>query len=241
MSQTTHSGKARTVGAMFERIAPRYDLMNQLMSMGLDRNWRRLAVQAASPAPGSLVLDVGAGTADLTVALARDGRPRRIVGADLSSGMLARGIDKARSTRLAGCLDLVQADVLYLPFANCRFDCITTAFMVRNLADLPAALSEMRRVLVGSGRLVILEITRPRPGLIGDLFSLYFHRVVPLIGSLVSGDSAAYSYLPASVDRFLSAEALSAELVQAGFNEVRFRRLGPGPVALHVAVRKDAG
>lgn len=239
MSQATHLSKARAIGSMFERIAPRYDLMNRLMSLGMDRSWRRLAVEAARPAPGGLGLDIGAGTGDLTLELARSGRPRFVVGADLSAGMLSVARAKVESSRLVSRIDLIQADVANLPFRDGAFDCITTAFMVRNLAGLPAALIELKRILSDGGRLVILEITRPQPGPASRLFALYFHHVVPLIGGLISGDRAAYRYLPASVDRFLSTEELSQALREAGYAGVTTKRLGPGPVVLCAGVKGE--
>ena len=231
------AGKTRAVGAMFERIAPRYDLLNRLMSLDLDRAWRRRVVEAARPAQGALVLDAGAGTGDLPLVVAQEGSARRVIGIDLSAAMLARGRRKAAKAGLERCIDLLQADVTQLPFADGTFECITTAFMVRNLGDLSAALAELQRVLIGGGRLAILEITRPRPGFASALFTFYFRRIVPLLGGLISGDRAAYRYLPASVDRFLSAEDLAAALRRAGFRNVRFRRLGPGPVAIHTGIR----
>lgn len=235
------SGKARVVGAMFERIAPRYDLLNRLMSLGLDRSWRRRVVREARPAPGRLALDIGTGTGDLALALARDGRAQHVAGADLSAGMLQVAKHKAESAGVGARISLLQADVAALPFGDGAFDCITTAFMVRNLGDLDAALREMYRVLSDGGRLVVLEITRPAKDLRGRLFSLYFGRIVPVIGGWISGDATAYTYLPASVDHFISAEELAASLTGAGFEGVSFHRLGPGPVALHVATRVSPG
>jgi demethylmenaquinone methyltransferase/2-methoxy-6-polyprenyl-1,4-benzoquinol methylase len=239
MANAAHQRRARLVGAMFERIAPRYDLLNRLISLGFDRSWRRLAVAAAAPAGGSLALDAGAGTADLSIALARWSRAQRVIGVDLSAAMLSEGVRKTSSAGLQQRIELLQADVTRLPFATATFACITTAFMVRNLADLSAALAEMQRVLIDGGRLVILEITRPRPDPAGRLFSLYFRRVVPLLGGLVSGDRAAYRYLPASVDRFLTAAQLTNALRTSGFAEVDARLLGPGPVALHLATKRE--
>lgn len=237
MSQSPHLSKTRAISTMFDRIAPRYDLMNRLMSLGMDRAWRHLAVRAARPREGGRALDVGSGTADLALALAADGRARYVVGADVAAAMLRVGRRKIENAGQDARIDLIEADVVHLPFAGASFDCVTTAFMVRNLADLPAALQELRRVLMPGGRLVILEITRPQPGLRGALFSMYFHRIVPLIGGVISGDPTAYRYLPASVDRFLSADQLSRALDQAGFMGVRVRHLGPGPVALCTGVK----
>jgi len=156
---------------------------------------------------------------------------------DLAPAMLRLGRRKAEAAGLSRSVQFLQADAARLPFADGRFDCITTAFMVRNLADLPAVLQEFRRLLAAGGRLAILEITRPRPRLAGALFSFYFRRLVPLAGGLISGDWEAYRYLPQSVDRFLSAEELTATLRRAGFEQIHVRHLGPGPVALHACLR----
>ena len=210
------------VRTMFDRIAPVYDAMNRVMTGGLDVRWRRLAA-AAVVRPGDRVLDAACGTGDLAIADKRAGAAS-VVGLDFSERMLARARRKAP-------LEWVHGDLLALPFDDASFDAATIGFGVRNVADLDRALAELRRVLRPGGRLAILEITRPR-GVLTPFFSLWFDRVVPLLGRILPGGSA-YAYLPASVKRFPDAESLAAKLRERGFDDVRFRLLGGSIVALH--------
>jgi demethylmenaquinone methyltransferase/2-methoxy-6-polyprenyl-1,4-benzoquinol methylase len=210
------------VRTMFDRIAPVYDAMNRVMTAGLDVRWRKLTA-AAAVRPGDRVLDAACGTGDLAIA-DRDAGASHVTGLDFSEQMLARARRKAP-------LEWVQGDLLALPFEDASFDAATVGFGVRNVADLERALRELRRVLRPGGRLAILEITQPR-GPLRPFFSLWFDRIVPVLGKVLPG-GAAYTYLPASVKRFPPAEEL-AELMRAcGFGEVRFRLLGGTIVALH--------
>jgi demethylmenaquinone methyltransferase/2-methoxy-6-polyprenyl-1,4-benzoquinol methylase len=210
---------------MFDRIAPVYDAMNRVMTAGLDRSWRRLAVEAVVQ-PGDRVLDACCGTGDLAVAAEREGGV--VTGLDFSPGMLER------ARRKSNTVTWVEGDLLALPFDDDAFDAATVGFGVRNVADLEAALAELRRVLRPGGRLAILEITQPR-GVLKPFFSLWFERIVPLLGKVLPGGKA-YTYLPASVRRFPGAEALAALMEQQGFEQVTFRLLGATIVALHVGV-----
>jgi demethylmenaquinone methyltransferase / 2-methoxy-6-polyprenyl-1,4-benzoquinol methylase len=214
------------VRGMFDRIAPVYDLMNRVMTAGLDRSWRRLTVEAVVQ-PGDRVLDACCGTGDLAVAAEREGGV--VTGLDFSTAMLER------ARRKSDTVDWVEGDLLALPFEHASFDAATVGFGVRNVASLEAGLRELRRVLRPGGRLAILEITRPR-GILRPFFSLWFDRVVPLLGKVLPGGKA-YTYLPASVRRFPGAEDLVTLLHQEGFEQVRFRLLGGSIVALHVGVR----
>jgi len=210
---------------MFDRIAPVYDAMNRVMTAGLDRSWRRLAVEAVVQ-PGDRVLDACCGTGDLAVAAEREGGV--VTGLDFSPGMLER------ARRKSDTVTWVEGDLLALPFDDDAFDSATVGFGVRNVVDLEAALAELRRVLRPGGRLAILEITQPR-GVLKPFFSLWFERIVPLLGKVLPGGKA-YTYLPASVRRFPGAEALAALMAQQGFGQVTFRLLGATIVALHVGV-----
>ena len=216
---------------MFDRIAPVYDAMNRIMTVGLDRSWRRVAVEAVVQ-PGHRVLDACCGTGDLAVAAEREGG--HVTGLDFSPAMLER------ARRKSDTIDWVEGDMLALPFADGSFDAATVGFGVRNVDDLDAGFAELRRVLRPGGRLAVLEITRPR-GLLRPFFSLWFERIVPLLGKILPGGKA-YAYLPASVRRFPGAEDLAALMRRNGFEEVRFRLMGGSIVALHVAVagRGDA-
>ena len=192
---------ATEVRAMFDRIAPRYDLMNRLMSGGLDRRWRRLAAAAADVALGSRALDVCTGTGDLAFELAdRVGPSGAIVGVDFSEQMLGRAQAKASARGVPATFRV--ADALELPFDDSEFDGATVAFGARNLSDLDRGLAEMARVVRPGGRVVVLEITTPRR--LRALHGLWFDRLVPLLGGLIGGDRAAYGYLPASAKRFPS-------------------------------------
>ena len=232
---------SESVRAMFTRIAGRYDLMNTLMTGGRHHAWRRYAATTAATAPAGPILDLATGTADLAIALQAASPGRKVVGADFSLGMLTEAQRKlaGRSMRR---IPLVAADALALPFANKTFACVTSAFLLRNLGDLPTGLREMRRVTRPGGLVIALEIIRPDiPGW-DALFALYFRRVVPLIGALIAGDRQAYTYLPKSVDRYLSPRALARLMTDLGYRDVTYRRYGLGAIALHVGrvPRSDA-
>jgi demethylmenaquinone methyltransferase/2-methoxy-6-polyprenyl-1,4-benzoquinol methylase len=211
------------VRAMFDRIAPVYDAMNRVMTVGLDRSWRRLAAQAVV-APGDRVLDACCGTGDLALAAEREGG--HVTGLDFSPRMLERARRKSSS------IAWVQGDLLALPFPDGSFDAATVGFGVRNVAGLREGLVELRRVLRPGGRLAILEITQPR-GALRPFFDVWFDRVVPLLGRVLPG-GRAYTYLPASVRRFPDTGALTTLLEDVGFRDVRVRLLGGTIVALHV-------
>jgi demethylmenaquinone methyltransferase/2-methoxy-6-polyprenyl-1,4-benzoquinol methylase len=226
---TTDTGRlpAEGVRTMFDRIAPVYDAMNRTMTAGLDRRWRRLTAQAVVR-PGDRVLDACCGTGDLAIACARAGG--RVTGLDFSERMLER------ARRKAPALEWVDGDLLSLPFPDDSFDTATVGFGVRNVEDLAGAIAELRRVLRPSGRLAILEITRPR-GLLAPFYRVWFDGVVPLLGKLLPGGSA-YTYLPASVRRFPGPDELAEMIAAAGFRAVRVQLLAGGIVALHTAEAK---
>ena len=219
------------VRTMFDRIALVYDVMNRVMTVGLDLRWRRLAARAVVR-PGDRVLDAACGTGDLAIA-ARKAGAGEVTGLDFSPRMLERARRKDSSIRW------LQGDMLALPLADGAFDAATVGFGVRNVADLELALRELRRILHPGGRLAILEITQPR-GVLRPFFSLWFDRIVPLLGKALPGGSA-YTYLPASVKRFPDAEHLAELMRAAGFGDVRFRLLGGTIVALHTGVADGRG
>ena len=231
---TTAAERAQAVSTMFTRIARRYDLMNSLMTAGRHHAWREAAAREAVGAPPGPLLDLATGTADLAIAARRLDRSRAVIGADFSLGMLGQARLKLGQDR-AG-VALAAADALALPFADGAFACVVSAFLVRNLVDLEAGLAEMRRVTRRGGRVITLDIVKIALPVWGELFGLYFRRVVPAIGALVAGDRQAYTYLPDSVDRFLTARDLVAAMRRAGLRDVSFRTFGLGSVALHVGV-----
>ena len=229
MSVETGRLPADGVRTMFDRIAPVYDVMNHVMTAGLDRRWRRLTARSVVR-PGDDVLDACCGTGDLAVAAARAGG--RVTGLDFSAAMLER------ARRKAPLLTWIEGDLLALPFADESFDAATVGFGVRNVEDLPRAIAELRRVLRPGGRLAVLEITRPR-GPLALFYRLWFDGVVPLLGKLLPGGSA-YTYLPASVRRFPGPEELRDLIDAAGFRETQVRLFAGGIVALHTADTADA-
>ena len=215
------------VRTMFDRIAPVYDVMNRLMTAGLDRRWRRLTAELVRP--GDRVLDACCGTGDLALACARAGG--HVTGLDFSSRMLERARRKSAS------VEWVRGDLLELPFEDASFDAATVGFGVRNVADLERSLRELRRVLRTGGRLGVLEITEPR-GLLRPFYRLWFYGIVPLLVGRVLRGGSAYTYLPASVRRFPGPDDLAALLERAGFGDVSFRLLAGGIVALHTGTAR---
>jgi demethylmenaquinone methyltransferase/2-methoxy-6-polyprenyl-1,4-benzoquinol methylase len=220
---------------MFTRIARRYDLMNSVMTAGRHHAWRRRVAEAAAAAPPGPVLDLATGTADLALAVrARD--PRRFVaGADFSEGMLRVGQAKLDARRVIR-VRLLVADAHSLPFRDGAFACVTSAFLLRNLDDLERGLAEMRRVAAPGGCVVTLDIVRPATPLWGAVFGACFNRVVPAIGAVVAGDRQAYTYLPQSVERFVTPGELARMMTKVGLHQVTYRRLGLGTIAVHIGI-----
>jgi demethylmenaquinone methyltransferase / 2-methoxy-6-polyprenyl-1,4-benzoquinol methylase len=237
VTETLHGvEKARFVSAMFSRIARRYDLMNGLMTLGMHHAWRRVAARQTIASPDGPALDLATGTGDLALELAEVHPHRVVIAADFSLGMLAEAREKLRGLAHARRVRLVAGDALALPFGPRTFACVTSAFLLRNLADLEQGLREMKRVSRPGGRVVALEITQADlPGW-APLFRAYFHHVVPWVGAIVGGDREAYTYLPQSVDRFLTPPALSALMEEVGLRNVKYRRLGFGTVTIHTGI-----
>ena len=220
------------VRSMFDRIAPRYDLLNRVLSGGTDVRWRRRAVDFLEIPRPARVLDLCTGTADLLIeALRRDPRNTGL-GVDLSLGMLVRGAAKLADGGYAARGALVSADGERLPVRGGQFDGALVAFGIRNVADPVAAMREVRRALRPGGRFVVLEFSMPG-GVFGMAHRFYFRRILPSVGGLVSGDASAYAYLPASVARFPTPAAFAALMAEAGFVDVRWRPLTGGIACLH--------
>jgi len=240
---TGEQDASRKVREMFTRIAPSYDLLNHLLSGHMDKRWRARAARELKSIlirPDSRVLDVCCGTGDLAFALRKSGKAR-IVGTDFAHTMLVRARVKSilgnSHSGMPGpeALPLFEADALRLPFADASFDLVTTAFGFRNLANYEAGLYEFFRVLKPGGSLAILEFTEPAPGFLGDAYRFYCQTVLPKIGGWVSGDPAAYAYLPKSVSRFFRPQELADLMRQAGYSEVRIVLMMLKSVALHIA------
>ena len=229
------TGKAESVRAMFTRIAGRYDLMNSVMTGGRHHAWRRLTAAAVTAAPEGPALDLATGTGDLALAVRAAAPGRTVIGADFAEAMLQAARVKL-ADRGEHRVRLLAADALNLPFVDKTFACVTSAFLLRNLADLPAGLAEMRRVTVPGGLVAALEIVRPGVPGWDAVFGLYFNRLVPLIGAAVARDRAAYTYLPRSVEGFVTPAELARLMGAAGLRDVRYRRLALGTIALHIGV-----
>ncbi len=226
---------ATEVRGMFDRISGVYDLMNSAMTAGLHHEWRERAVDRAQVGPGSDALDLCTGTGDLALALRRRiGPDGRVVGSDFSEAMLELARRKSGDEGLP--VEFGWADALELPYGDESFDAVTIGFGARNLADLERGLSEMARVLRPGGRLVILEITRPQREPLASFYSLWFDRLIPVIGTF-AGDSEAYSYLPDSVRSFPDPQRLAEMIDAAGFAEIRWLLLAGGIIAIHSATK----
>ncbi|HEY2849012.1 MAG TPA: bifunctional demethylmenaquinone methyltransferase/2-methoxy-6-polyprenyl-1,4-benzoquinol methylase UbiE [Gemmatimonadaceae bacterium] len=229
--------KRSYVQRIFSEIAPRYDLLNRLLSGGIDRSWRRAAIDAlgADRRPSGTYLDLCAGTLDISAAIAaRRGFGGHVVGADFAEPMLRAGRRKAKP----GVVAPVVADALALPVAGASCDGAIVAFGIRNVVDMPAAFREILRVLTPGARFVILEFSTPRLAIIRSIYELYSRRVLPLVGALISGHPTAYQYLPDSIAQFPSAEKLKEIMAASGFVNVSIRPLTFGIAALHVGEKR---
>lgn len=211
--------KDEQVRRMFDTIAPAYDRLNHIMSLGIDKAWRRHTVGMVAAGSHRRVLDLATGTGDLAIAMARRCPQAEIVGADLSEGMLEIGRAKVERKGLSGRITMRAAQAERLPFDDGEFDAVTIAFGIRNFDDIPGALCEIMRVLSPGGRLYILEFSRPKGSLFASLFRFYFHRIVPFTGGVISGDRKAYTYLPQSVDEFPDCVRFMDMLARAGFTD----------------------
>lgn len=222
---------------MFDNIAPTYDRLNHLLSMQIDRTWRRKAVRmAAKNSPGQ-ILDVATGTGDLAISLARKIEGAQVTGVDISENMLAIGRRKVSEKGLDGWITLQKGDAEALGFPDGSFDCVTAAFGVRNFGDIPAGLREMCRVTRPGGRCFVLEFSEPTVPLFGWIYRIYFHKILPKMGRMVSKDAGAYTYLPQSVGGFPAPDVFVEMLREAGFAEVTKRRLTFGVAYIYTAKR----
>lgn len=234
MKVTPYTGdgsKREQVERMFDAISPKYDLLNRLFSMGIDQGWRRKVVRMLGEEPVGHLLDVATGTADL--AILGSLKARRVTGADISEGMLKLGREKVARRGLADRVTLVQADSEQLPFPDGTFDAVTVAFGVRNFEHLQQGVKDMVRVLRPGGRIFVLEFSKPAKAPFKQLFRFYFHRVMPTVGKAISKDSAAYAYLPKSVDAFPEGAAFEDLMRAAGLGEVRSFALTGGIATLY--------
>jgi demethylmenaquinone methyltransferase/2-methoxy-6-polyprenyl-1,4-benzoquinol methylase len=230
--------KTRLVGAVFRSVAPKYDLMNDLMSLGVHRLWKRHFVATSGVRPGHQVLDLAGGTGDIAALLAAAvGDTGSVVLTDINPAMLGVGRERLTDRGIVGRVRYALADASALPFADGRFDLVTIAFGLRNVTDKDAALREMRRVLRPGGRALVLEFSRVAPAALRKLYDLYSFNVLPKIGAAVAGDEASYRYLAESIRKHPDQATLAAMMQAAGFERTSHRNLSGGIVAIHSGYR----
>jgi len=246
IEKTTHFGyqtvpteeKSSKVAEVFHSVADKYDLMNDLMSAGIHRLWKRYTLELAGVNYGNKVLDIAGGTGDLAAKFARQvGDTGQVVLADINASMLLVGRDKLLNKGLVGNVDFVQADAENLPFIDNYFDCITIAFGLRNVTNKDAALTSMLRVLKPGGKLLVLEFSKPPNELISRVYDLYSFNVLPKLGQLVAGDAASYQYLAESIRMHPDQETLKEMMQNAGFMRVNYHNLTFGVVAIHEGIK----
>lgn len=244
--QTTHFGyqevpveeKASRVADVFHSVAARYDVMNDLMSFGIHRLWKRLTIERSGVRPGHSVLDIAGGTGDLTLKFSRMVGPRgRVVLADINESMLRVGRDKLLDNGVGGNVEYVQANAECLPFPDNTFDCITIAFGLRNVTDKDLALASMLRVLKPGGRLLILEFSKPVAEPLEKLYDFYSFRILPTMGKLVANDAESYRYLAESIRMHPDQGTLKEMMATAGFTRCEYHNLTGGIVALHKGIK----
>jgi len=226
--------KASRVSRVFDSVAGKYDLMNDLMSGGIHRLWKHIAVELSGVRAGDRVLDVAGGTGDLTARFSRlAGQEGRVILLDINASMLEVGRDRLVDRGLVANIDYVQANAECLPFADNTFDCVSIAFGLRNVTDKAAALASLRRVMKPGGKLLILEFSKPTHALLGKLYDTYSFQVLPRIGALVASDADSYRYLAESIRMHPDQETLRDMMAEAGLVDCQFKNLSGGIVALH--------
>ncbi|MBX3708375.1 MAG: bifunctional demethylmenaquinone methyltransferase/2-methoxy-6-polyprenyl-1,4-benzoquinol methylase UbiE [Gammaproteobacteria bacterium] len=241
-SHTTHFGyrevsmseKANLVANVFRSVAPKYDLMNDLMSLGLHRLWKRFTIEQAALRPGQVVLDVAAGTGDLAVAFANlVGKQGKVVMTDINEAMLQTGRERLEDKGILGNIEYIQADAEKLPFASNDFDCVSIAFGLRNVTNKLEALRSMYRVLKPGGKVLILEFSHPATPFLSKLYDLYSFNIIPKLGEWITHDKDSYQYLVESIRMHPNQETLKTMMLASGFEEVEYHNLSGGIVALH--------
>ena len=229
---------ASPIAAMFDRISPKYDSLNHLLSLNIDKVWRRKTAKAVAKRQPKTVLDLATGTADLAIAVAKRNPQAHILGMDISEKMLDIGKEKVMHQNLANQIELCLGDAAALPFEDNSFDAVTVAFGLRNFEDLDKGLSEISRVLKFGGQAVILEFSMPERFPVKQLYRFYFKRLLPFIGGIVSKDKGAYSYLPDSVEKFPKPEAFRHSLASFGLGKCQILRLAMGIATLYVSEKE---
>ena len=229
--------KAKQVEVMFDNIAPSYDKLNHRLSWNIDKGWRRKAIRQLAPFKPQTLLDIATGTGDFAILAAEMLRPQKLVGADISEGMMEIGRKKVQEKGLQEIISFEKEDSLRLSYQDETFDAVTAAFGIRNFADLDSGLREMQRVLRKGGHLSIVELTSPVTFPMKQLFSVYSHTVLPVYGRLISKDTSAYSYLTKTIEAFPQGEQMVETLHKAGFSEASFKRLTFGICTMYFATK----
>lgn len=229
--------KAAQVEKMFDNIALAYDNLNHVLSLGIDKSWRRKAINCLKPYRPQHMMDVATGTGDFAIQACRVLQPQELIGTDISEGMMNVGREKVKQANLADRISFAKEDCTNLSFPDNRFDAITVAFGVRNFENLDLGLQEMHRVLVPGGHLVILELSEPEHFPMKQLYALYSKVVIPTLGKLLSKDRSAYTYLPESIRAFPQGEVMQEIIRKAGFSQVTFKRLTLGICTLYFATK----
>ena len=233
-----HDGdKTAQVEAMFDNIAPSYDKLNHRLSWNIDRGWRKKAIRQLAPFRPQTMLDIATGTGDFAILAAQMLKPAKLIGADISEGMMAVGQQKVKQAGLDGIISFAKEDCLNLSYASETFDAVTAAFGIRNFSDLDKGLQEMCRVLKKGGHLSIVELTSPVSFPMKQLFKVYSHTFLPLYGRLISKDKSAYSYLTKTIEAFPQGERMTEILQRAGFSDASFRRLTFGICTMSFATK----
>ena len=229
--------KSVQVERMFDNIAPAYDQLNHTLSWGIDKSWRKRAINWLKPFQPQRMMDVATGTGDFAIQACRVLNPKELIGTDISEGMMNVGRQKVKDAGLEGRISFAKEDCTALTFPDNRFDAITVAFGVRNFEDLDKGLREMHRVLDTEGKLVILELSEPDWFPMKQLYALYSKVVIPTLGKLMSKDHSAYTYLPQSIKAFPQGEVMREIILKAGFKEAKFKRLTLGICTLYTATK----
>lgn len=233
-----HEGeKAEQVEAMFDNIAPTYDKLNHRLSWDIDRYWRKKAIKQLAPHKPQVMLDIATGTGDFAILSAQMLHPNKLIGADISEGMMAVGREKVAKLGMSDIISFDKEDCLSLSYSDETFDAVTAAFGIRNFADLDKGLKEMCRVLKKGGHLSIVELTTPVRFPMRQIFKIYSHTVLPFYGRLISKDTSAYSYLTKTIEAFPQGEKMVDILKQAGFREASFKRLTFGICTMYFATK----
>jgi demethylmenaquinone methyltransferase/2-methoxy-6-polyprenyl-1,4-benzoquinol methylase len=228
------TGKKEQVATMFDNIAPKYDFLNQLLSLGIHKGWRKKAINLLAPEKPKTILDIATGTGDFAIA-AMKLNPDKVIGVDISEGMLKLGVEKVKKLGLENKIELKTGDSENLPFGDNTFDAITVGFGVRNFENLEKGIADIYRVLKSNGSLAILEFSKPKKFPVKQVYSIYFRYITPFIGKLFSKDSSAYTYLPESVNAFPDGEAFINILKKAGFKDPKAIPLTFGIASIYFA------